>query len=117
MELFDSVYGTLGEVQVSIDPVEVFRGGADVIILCGSFPRKQGMERSDLLRKNKDIFKVQGAAMVSAPVPAHCRVLVVGNPANTNAVTLATFAKDVLDPRNITALTRLDQNRATSAVA
>eukprot|EP00760_Papus_ankaliazontas_P025481 PhM_4_TR2738/c0_g1_i1/m.52282/K00025/MDH1; malate dehydrogenase len=116
MELYDSAYPCLAGVDVCVDQLEAFRD-ADVAIFCGSFPRKAGMERGDLLEKNKDIFKVQGNALKSAPAAAHCRVLVVGNPANTNALILSHFTEGHIDPRNVTALTRLDHNRAVSVVA
>eukprot|EP00759_Apiculatamorpha_spiralis_P003954 PhF_6_TR12245/c0_g1_i1/m.19390/K00025/MDH1; malate dehydrogenase len=116
MELIDSVYPSLVKVEVFTDSGAAFVD-CDIAIMCGAFPRLKGMERADLLIKNKDIFKTQGQLMVAAKVPSHCRVLVVGNPANTNALILATHSGDVISPQQVTALTRLDQNRATAWIA
>jgi malate dehydrogenase len=89
-------------------------GDADIALLVGAMPRKAGMERSDLLAANGAIFTVQGRAL-SAARPS-VKVLVVGNPANTNALITLHNAPG-LDPRNITAMTRLDHNRAVSQLA
>jgi malate dehydrogenase len=114
MELADGVYNDVKNVQCSVDAQEAFKG-CDVVILVGAFPRKKGMERKDLLEKNAAIFRDQGKAL-DARAARHCKVLVVGNPANTNAVTCSHFAPS-LDPRNFSALTRLDQHRAKYQLA
>lgn len=86
----------------------------DVAILVGAMPRKEGMERKDLLRANAKIFKVQGEALDKAARKG-VKVLVVGNPANTNAFIVSHYAPSI--PReNFSALTRLDENRAQSLV-
>jgi malate dehydrogenase len=110
MELDDCAFAALDKVVLTTDP-EVAFAGCDIAILCGAFPRKPGMERKDLLQINAKIFKAQGAVLKAVAAP-HCRVVVVGNPANTNALLLALAADGGLDARNISALTRLDHNRA-----
>jgi malate dehydrogenase len=113
MELDDGAYPLLDSVTICTVQDEAFID-ADVAIFCGAFPRKQGMERKDLLLINAGIFRAQGEILKRTAKP-HCRVLVVGNPANTNALILAAAQNaDGLDPRQITALTRLDHNRATT---
>jgi malate dehydrogenase len=114
-ELQDCASPQLTDVVVTSDPAVAF-AEADVIILCGAFPRKPGMERGDLLTINAKIFREQGSIIASVASP-HCRILVVGNPANTNALLLSEAAKAKIDPRNVTALTRLDHNRALAQVA
>jgi malate dehydrogenase len=99
-----------GTVQ-SDDPETAFEG-ADVALLVGAMPRKAGMERSDLLASNGAIFTTQGHALASAASP-EVKVLVVGNPANTNALIAMSNAKG-MEPSNFTAMTRLDHNRAIS---
>ncbi len=96
------------------DPERAF-AGADVALLVGAMPRKAGMERSDLLSANGAIFTTQGRALAAAANP-EVKVLVVGNPANTNALIAMSNAKG-LDPANFTAMTRLDHNRAVSQLA
>ncbi len=86
---------------------------ADVIVFIGGFPRKKGMERKDLLQKNKSIFVEQAKALSEAKPNVKC--LVVANPANTNAYILSQYSR--VRPENITCLTRLDHNRAISQVA
>ena len=115
MELDDCAFGTLVNVVCTSDPRVAF-AGADVAIMCGAFPRKQGMERKDLLQMNAKIFTEQGK-IIGEVAAKHCRVLVVGNPANTNALLLATAAAGSIDPRQVTALTRLDHNRAQAMAA
>jgi malate dehydrogenase len=115
MELQDCNFPLVDRVTITTDPAVAFTG-ADALVFCGAFPRKDGMERKDLLLKNAEIFKAQGAQLRQY-APKHARVLVVGNPANTNAVLLSHGAYDAatgsgLHPSQITALTRLDQNRA-----
>ena len=90
-------------------------GDADVCVLVGAMPRKAGMERSDLLSANGAIFTVQGKAIADNAKP-DAKVLVVGNPANTNALIAMSNAKG-MDPGNFTAMTRLDHNRAISQLA
>jgi malate dehydrogenase len=104
----------LHSIFTTSDAKEAFRS-CDVAVLLGAFPRKQGMERKDLLEKNAGIFKEQGEAL-NSEADANVRVIVVGNPANTNAYILKHFAPKIPE-HNITALTRLDQNRAVSLVA
>lgn len=114
MELEDCALPLLKSVLCTSDPKESFKN-ADVAILVGAMPRKQGMERKDLLKANATIFKEQGLAM-NEVAKKDIKVLVVGNPANTNAMICMHYAKDI--PRqNFTALTRLDQNRAKSQIA
>lgn len=112
MELDDCALDTLASVVCTSEPNVAF-AAADVVILCGAFPRKQGMERKDLLQINAKIFSEQGG-VIAAVAAKHVRVLVVGNPANTNALLLAFAADGSIDPRQVTALTRLDHNRAVA---
>jgi len=114
MELDDCAFPLLSEV-VCTDDADVAFGDADVAILVGSMPRKAGMERSDLLAANGGIFKPQGEAL-SRSAKRDVKILVVGNPANTNALIAQRNAKD-LDPGRFTAMTRLDHNRAKSQLA
>ena len=113
MELFDSAFPTLGDVDIFDDPKRAF-DGANIAFLVGSMPRKAGMERSDLLSANGGIFGPQGEALGAAA--QDIKVLVVGNPANTNALIAASHAKDVPASR-FTAMTRLDHNRALAQLA
>ena len=113
MELFDSAFPTLGGVDIFDDPKRAF-DGANIAFLVGSMPRKAGMERSDLLSANGGIFGPQGEALSAAA--QDIKVLVVGNPANTNALIAASHAKDVPASR-FTAMTRLDHNRALAQLA
>eukprot|EP00793_Prasinoderma_coloniale_P005809 PRCOL_00004283-RA len=114
MELEDSLYPLLREVQVGIDPEQVFED-ADWALLIGAKPRGPGMERSDLLDMNGQIFVGQGQAL-NKVASRDVKVLVVGNPCNTNALIASKNAPD-LDPRNFHALTRLDENRAKCQMA
>ena len=114
MELDDCAFPLLHSM-VKTDDAEVAFGDADVAILVGAMPRKAGMERSDLLEANGAIFTTQGKALNSA-ASRDVKVLVVGNPANTNALIAMNNAPD-LDPRQFTAMTRLDHNRAISQLA
>ncbi|WP_172119638.1 malate dehydrogenase [Actinomyces faecalis] len=114
MELFDSAFPTLGSVDVFDDPKKAFEG-ANIAFLVGSMPRKAGMERSDLLSANGGIFGPQGEA-INAGAAEDIKVLVVGNPANTNALIAASHAPDVPASR-FTAMTRLDHNRALAQLA
>ena len=113
MELFDSAFPTLGDVDIFDDPKRAF-DGANIAFLVGSMPRKAGMERSDLLSANGGIFGPQGEALSAAA--QDIKVLVVGNPANTNALIAASHAPDIPSSR-FTAMTRLDHNRALAQLA
>ena len=114
MELDDCAFPLLADV-VCTDDANVAFGDVDVALLVGAMPRKAGMERSDLLSANGGIFKPQGKAL-SDNASKDVKVLVVGNPANTNALIAMNNAPD-LDPRRFTAMTRLDHNRAVSQLA
>ena len=114
MELDDCAFPLLADV-VCTDDADTAFGDADIALLVGAMPRKQGMERSDLLSANGGIFKPQGEAL-SRSAKRDVKVLVVGNPANTNALIAQRNAAD-LDPRCFTAMTRLDHNRAVSQIA
>jgi malate dehydrogenase len=114
MELIDCAFPTLADVVATDDPAIAFRD-ADVAFLVGSFPRKDGMDRSDLLAKNGSIFKAQGEAL-SNFAKKTVKVLVVGNPANTNALIALHYAPN-LGPQNFAAMTRLDHNRAIGELA
>ena len=114
MELEDSAFPLLADVVVTDDPATAFRD-IDAAMLVGSRPRSKGMERRDLLAANAEIFKTQGKALNKA-ARRDARVLVVGNPANTNAAILARNAPD-FPKENITSMMRLDHNRALSQLA
>ena len=114
MELDDCAFRTLAGV-VSTDDPEVAFGDADYALLVGARPRGPGMERKDLLEANAKIFSVQGKAL-NDNASRDVRVLVVGNPANTNALIASSNAPD-LDPRRFTAMMRLDHNRALAQLA
>lgn len=114
MELHDCAFPLLHGIVTTDDPHVAF-AGADYAFLVGATPRGPGMERKDLLQVNADIFAVQGKAL-NAVADRAVKVLVVGNPANTNALIALRNAPD-LDPKNFTAMTRLDHNRAVSMLA
>ena len=114
MELDDCAFPLLKSVQTTAEPNVAFRD-VDWALLIGSVPRKEGMERSDLLRINGNIFTIQGRA-ISEHAKLGCRVFVVGNPCNTNAYIAKTSAPNV-SPRNFFAMTMLDQNRACAQLA
>ncbi len=114
MELEDCAFPLLAGVVTSDDPKVAFRD-ADYALLVGARPRSKGMERKDLLEANAAIFTVQGKAL-DAVARRTVKVLVVGNPANTNAL-IAMRSAPGLDPRNFTGMMRLDHNRAVSQVA
>lgn len=114
MELDDCAFGTLAGYSLHTDVNECF-DGVDNAFLVGARPRGPGMERKDLLEANAQIFSVQGKALAEAANP-DVKVLVVGNPANTNALITQRNAGN-LDPANFTAMTRLDQNRAVAQIA
>ncbi len=114
MELGDSAFPLLTDI-VATDNAEVAFEETDYALLVGARPRGPGMERSDLLSANGQIFGPQGAAM-NKVASRDIKVLVVGNPANTNALIAQAAAPD-LNPRNFTAMTRLDHNRALAQLA
>ncbi|HWC79019.1 MAG TPA: malate dehydrogenase [Pseudonocardiaceae bacterium] len=114
MELVDGAFPLLSGIDIFDDPAKAFEG-ANVALLVGARPRGKGMERSDLLSANGGIFKPQGEA-INAGAAEDIRVLVVGNPANTNALIAASNAPDVPGDR-FTAMTRLDHNRALGQLA
>lgn len=114
MELFDCAFPLLEEVIISSDPEEVF-DQADLALLIGSKPRGPGMERKDLLLENAKIFIEQGRALNNV-AKSHTKILVVGNPCNTNCL-IALKNAPKLNPKNFHALTRLDQNRGTALLA
>ncbi len=114
MEINDCAYPLVQGVVVTDDAEQAF-GDADYVMLVGAKPRSKGMERGDLLTENGKIFKPQGKA-INDFAKRNVKVLVVGNPANTNALIAMNNAPD-LDPAQFTAMTRLDHNRAISQVA
>ena len=114
MELDDCAFPTLAGVVTSADANVAFRD-ADYAFLVGARPRGPGMERADLLLSNAEIFKAQGRAL-NEHAQRHVKALVIGNPANTNALITMNNAPD-LDPRQIQAMMRLDHNRAQAMLA
>lgn len=114
MELADCAFPLLAGVDITDDPKRAF-DGVNVALLVGARPRTKGMERGDLLEANGGIFKPQGQA-INTGAADDVRVLVVGNPANTNALIARAHAPDVPAER-FTAMTRLDHNRAISQLA
>jgi malate dehydrogenase len=114
MELDDCAFPTLAGVVATDQPDEAFKD-ADYALLVGAKPRGPGMERADLLKGNAQIFSVQGKALNDNASKA-AKILVVGNPANTNALIAQQNAPD-LNPANFTAMTRLDHNRAMAQLA
>jgi len=114
MEIHDCAFPLLESIDITADPNEAF-DGANVAMLVGAKPREKGMERADLLEANGAIFKPQGEA-INANAADDVRILVVGNPANTNALIAMSNAPDVPSER-FTAMTRLDENRAISMLA
>ena len=114
MELDDCAFPLLHDVTYTDDANVAFKD-TDYALLVGSRPRGPGMERKDLLEANAAIFSAQGKALNDNASP-NVKVLVVGNPANTNALIAQRNAPD-LDPRNFTAMTRLDHNRAMAQLA
>tara|TARA_B110000240_G_C13465529_1_gene438587 strand:+ start:640 stop:1617 length:978 start_codon:yes stop_codon:yes gene_type:complete len=114
MELEDCAFPLLQGIVATDDPNVAF-SGTEVALLVGSRPRGPGMERKDLLEANAAIFSVQGKALNDNASKA-VRVLVVGNPANTNSLIAQRNAPDI-DPRRFTAMTRLDHNRALTQLA
>jgi malate dehydrogenase len=114
MELDDCAFSTLHGVVTTDDAGTAFRD-ADYALLVGARPRGPGMERKDLLLENAKIFSAQGKAL-NERASRNVKVLVVGNPANTNALIARENARDI-DARNFTAMTRLDHNRAVAQLA
>lgn len=114
MEIDDCAFPLVSGVVATADPMEAF-DGTDYALLVGARPRGPGMERKDLLTANGAIFVPQGKAL-AAKASRDVKVLVVGNPANTNALIAASAAKS-LDPKQFTAMVRLDHNRAISQLA
>ncbi|BEH02979.1 MAG: malate dehydrogenase [Propionibacteriaceae bacterium] len=114
MELEDCAFPNLTNIVIGDDPKKVF-DGANVAMLVGAMPRKAGMERSDLLSANGAIFTAQGKALNESAAD-DIRVLVTGNPANTNALIAMSNAPDIPNER-FNALTRLDHNRAKALLA
>jgi malate dehydrogenase len=114
LELEDCAFPLLAGMVLT-DDAELAFADADMALLVGAMPRKEGMERSDLLAANGAIFTAQGNAIAAAARP-DVKVLVVGNPANTNAL-IAMNNAGGMDPANFTAMTRLDHNRAISQLA
>ena len=114
MELNDCAFPTLNKIVATDDAKVAFRD-LNVGLLVGARPRGPGMERKDLLIANAQIFSAQGKAL-NEVANRNVKILVVGNPANTNSLIARANAKD-LNPRNFTAMTRLDQNRALSQLA
>lgn len=114
MELNDCAFPLVAGIVSTDDPNIAFKD-TDYAILVGARPRGPGMERSDLLKANAQIFSVQGKALSDNANP-NIKILVVGNPANTNALITLKNAPN-LNPRNITAMMRLDHNRSLSQIA
>jgi malate dehydrogenase len=114
MELEDCAFPTLQQIITTDDPRVAFRD-AEVVLMVGARPRSKGMERKDLLEANGAIFSEQGR-ILNEVAARHVKILVVGNPANTNALIAMKNAPD-LDPSNFTGMMRLDHNRAIAQVA
>jgi malate dehydrogenase len=114
MEIDDCAFPLVSSIEMHSDPMTAFEG-TDYALLVGARPRGPGMERKDLLTANGGIFGPQGKA-ISEKASRDVKVLVVGNPANTNALIAATAAKK-LDPKQFHAMVRLDHNRALSQLA
>src|SRR3954464_13134439 len=114
MELDDCAFPLLSGIDINDDPKAAF-DGVNIGLLVGARPRTKGMERADLLEANGGIFGPQGEA-INAGAADDVRVLVVGNPANTNALIAMSHAPDVPNER-FTAMTRLDENRAVAQLA
>src|SRR5215213_441648 len=114
LELFDCAFPALAGIDIFDDPKAAFEG-TNIAMLVGARPRTKGMERADLLEANGAIFKPQGEA-IAAGAADDVRVLVVGNPANTNAL-IAMSNADGIPRERFTAMTRLDHNRAVAQLA
>ncbi|EOX96366.1 Lactate/malate dehydrogenase family protein isoform 1 [Theobroma cacao] len=114
MELIDAAFPLLRGVVATTDVAEACKG-VNIAVMVGGFPRKEGMERKDVMSKNVSIYKAQASALEQHAAP-DCKVLVVANPANTNALILKEFAPSIPE-KNITCLTRLDHNRALGQIS
>jgi len=114
MEIEDGAYPLVKEIIHGSDAEKIFKD-TQVAIFLGGFPRKEGMERKELISKNIAIFKQQGEILNSHAHP-NCKVLVVANPANTNCLALSKYAPNI-PKKNFSALTRLDMNRALSQLS
>src|SRR5215207_10025205 len=114
LELFDSAFPLLADIDIYDDAKQAFEG-TNIALLVGARPRQKGMERADLLEANGGIFKPQGEA-IAAGAASDVKVLVVGNPANTNAL-IAMSNADGVPTERFTAMTRLDHNRAVAQLA
>merc|ERR1711970_1618257 len=114
MEIQDCAFPLVQGVVATDDPNVAFKD-VDAAFLVGAMPRKEGMERKDLLALNVKIFKVQGQALDQFAKKT-CKILVVGNPANTNALICSHYAPTI-PKENFSAMTRLDQNRAAAQLA
>lgn len=114
MELIDAAFPLLKGVVATTNVVEACKD-VGIAIMVGGFPRKDGMERKDVMSKNISIYKAQASALEQHAAP-NCKVLVVANPANTNAIILKEFAPSIPE-ENITCLTRLDHNRALGQIS
>ena len=114
LELFDCAFPLLAGIDVTDDAAQAF-DGTNIALLVGARPRTKGMERADLLEANGGIFKPQGEA-IAAHAADDIKVLVVGNPANTNAL-IAMSNADGVPRERFTAMTRLDHNRAVAQLA
>ncbi|XP_058086713.1 malate dehydrogenase-like isoform X3 [Magnolia sinica] len=114
MELIDAAFPLLKGVVATTDAVEACKG-VNVAVMVGGFPRKEGMERKDVMSKNVSIYKEQATAL-EQHAAKNCKVLVVANPANTNALILKEFAPSIPE-KNISCLTRLDHNRALGQIS
>ncbi|KNA16115.1 hypothetical protein SOVF_092050 isoform B [Spinacia oleracea] len=114
MELIDAAFPLLKDVIATTDVVEACEG-VNIAIMLGGFPRKEGMERKEVMSKNISIYKAQATAL-ELNAADNCKVLVVANPANTNALILKEFAPSIPE-NNITCLTMLDHNRAIAQIA
>jgi len=115
MELQDFAFPLVQGIVPTDDPLKAF-DGADFALLVGAKPRSKGMERKDLLKENAAIFSAQGKALNQVANRDELRVVVVGNPANTNALIASANAPDI-DPTQFTAMTRLDHNRGLAQLA
>ena len=114
LEIVDGAYPLINSVDTGSDPNVLFKD-LDVGVFIGGFPRKQGMERKELLSINGKIFKGQGKALEDH-AKKDCKILVVANPANTNCLLLQSAAPKI-PKENFTCLTRLDSNRAHAQIA
>lgn len=114
MEILDSAFPLVVKLTATTSQEEAFKG-CDIALLVGAKPRGPGMERKDLLQQNGAIFKSQGQ-VIQAHANPNVKIALVGNPANTNAAILSEYAPKI-PKENITAMTRLDQNRALGQIA